>query len=138
MLLGYFDRGEQKLDVIAFRYNDEKKYNKIKMYCVERGITINQFFSEYIDKTLKNIDGLGIGLENFMGAKFIPKPDIDQKDVEGKIVPWLRTLETDKLNSLKPIMHQTYIFASALRDIEPDKRHTSDLPYSVLWKRYTW
>lgn len=126
------------MDVVSFRYKDEKKYNRLKFYCIERGITLNEFFSQIIDKKIEQIDGIKGGMERFFESGFVPKPEIDEKDVEDKIVPWLRILSPEELAKQRAIFHQSYVFTAALLDVDPKKRATAELPYSILWRRYSW
>lgn len=121
----------------SFTVYDKDTYNKFGVIAREMHGHggINKLIWNFIKKTVDEHDGQKNGIENYFDQSFVPKPEIDA-DFESKILPWLRTLNDDKLHQMMRIFYPGHIFIKALQDTPQDQRLTAGFDYQMLWRQY--
>ena len=116
---------------------DREKYKKLSVLAKDMyghgGVKV--LFEKFALQFLEKYDGKGNKMDNYFGSNFIPKPEIDD-DIETKTLPWLRTRDTNELARLKQNLFASYVFSSALYDINPNERATAELQLNILCKKY--
>jgi hypothetical protein len=120
----------------SFNIKDEKIYNRFKSLCTELNVGIHDSIWQYIEKQVAAFDGKRSGkMDLFFDPNYVPKPEIDD-DMETRIIPWLRSLNTEQLSKRIQFFYQAYVWSKALHSTPPSDRHIVNFDLTTLWKQY--
>jgi hypothetical protein len=122
---------KQKLG--TFRIQDDTAWNGFKLFLLDKGITIEDYFNQIVNEKATEYDGLKHGLDKFVPFGYISKPQLDDS-FEMK-VNWLKSQNDDKIKTIQDDCYKLKIMCDALLDTPVSERKEL-MPYMEAWQRY--